>query len=126
MAICLINYSTLCKLRNAGQIAQGTLSQDPHDIFSRGITTASFQPSGKIPESNLVLIIFVFTGIRGSIQDFSSSVGIGTRQQDADFEFAISMHTSSSVSVANVSNVAISNGIDESLRLVSLSSGTAH
>ena len=69
-----------------------------------------------------LLIIFVITGIRGSIQDFSSGVGIGSRQQDVDFEFPISMHTSSSVSVANVS---INNGVHESL-LVSPSSGTAH
>ena len=59
------------------------------------------------------------------MQDFISGVEIGPRQQDVDFEFAISMHTSSSVSVENVSNVATSNGVDESV-LVSLSSGTAH
>lgn len=94
-------------------------------FFSRGITTASFQLTGKIPETKEVLIIFVITGIRSSIQDFSSGVGIGSRQQDVDFEFPVSMRTLSLVSVANVSNVSINNGVDESL-LVSLSSGTVH
>lgn len=92
------------------------------DFFGRGITTASFQLTGKIPESNEMLIIFVSTGIRGSIQDFSRGVGIGSRQQDVDLEFTISMHTLSLVSGANV---PINKGVGESL-LVSLLSGTAH
>ena len=41
------------------------------NFFSKGITTATFQFAGKVPESNEMLIIFVITGIRGSIQDFS-------------------------------------------------------
>ena len=56
------------------------------------------------------------------MQDFSRGVGIGSRQQDADLGFAISMLTSPSVSGANVS---INNGVGESL-FISLSSGTAH
>jgi len=40
------------------------------------ITKASFQLTDKIPDSNEMLIIFVITGIRGSIQDFSTGVGM--------------------------------------------------
>jgi len=54
------------------------------NFFSRGITTASFELTGKIPESNEMSIISVTTGIRGSTQDFSRGEGIGWRQQDVD------------------------------------------
>ena len=68
------------------------------DFFNSGLTTASFHFSGKIPDSKELLIILVTTGIRGSMQDFTSGVGIGSRQQDVDLDFAMSMRTSSSLS----------------------------
>ena len=49
-------------------------------------------------------------------------MGIGLKQQDVDLEFEIGLHTSSSVTVINVS---INNGAGKSL-LVSVSSWTAH
>lgn len=72
------------------------------NFFSSGIITASFQLRGNIPESNEMLIVFIITGIRGSVQDFRG-VGIGSSQQDVDLEFVISMRTSSSVSGVNFS-----------------------
>ena len=77
------------------------------------MTTASFQLSGKIPDSNELLIMLVITGISGSLQDFSKCVGMGSRQQDVDLEFAMSIRTSSS---ANSSKASIRvGGIVESL-----------
>ena len=61
------------------------------------MTIASFQHSGKIPNSKELLIILVITGISGPLQDFNKCVGMGSRQQDVDFELAMSMRTSSSV-----------------------------
>ena len=88
----------------------------------KGIAKATFNLTGKIPVSSEMLIIFVVTGIKASTQDFSRGVRIGSRQQDGDLEFAISLNTPSSVSGVNVS---INNGLVKSL-LVSVLSGTAH
>ena len=60
------------------------------------MTTASFQQSGKIPDSNELLIMLVITGISDSLQDFSKCVGMVSRQQKVDLEFAMSTRTSSS------------------------------
>ena len=56
------------------------------------------------------------------MQDFSSGVRIGSRQQDVDLEFGMTMCTSSSLSVANGS---ITGGVGK-LLLVPLSLGTSH
>jgi len=40
--------------------------------------------------------MLVTTGISGSLQDFSKCVGMGSRQQDVDLEFTMSIRTSSS------------------------------
>ena len=66
------------------------------DFFNSGMTTASFQQSGKIPDSNELLIMLVITEISDSLQDFSKCVGMGSRQQEVDLEFAMSTRTSSS------------------------------
>ena len=87
------------------------------DFFNNGLTTASFHFSGKIPDSKELLIILVTTGIRGSMQDFTSGVGIGSRQQDVDLDFTMSMRTSSLLSGANAS---INGGVGK-LLLVPLS-----
>ena len=65
-------------------------------FFNSGMTTASFQQSGKIPDSNELLIMLVITEISDSLQDFSKCVGMGSRQQEVDLEFAMSTRTSSS------------------------------
>jgi len=64
---------------------------------------ASFQLSGKIPDSNELLIMLVITGTSGSPQDFSKFVGMGSRQQDVDLEFAVSLRTSSSANSSKAS-----------------------
>ena len=45
-------------------------------FFNSGMTTASFKQSGKIPDSNELLIMLVITEISDSLQDFSKCVGI--------------------------------------------------
>ena len=124
MVIYLIKYSAVYKLEMwAKLLTKRKLlnTKSTPNFFSKGIATATFNLTGKIPVSNEMLIIFVVTGIRASTQDFSKGVGIGSRQQDGDLEFAISLNRSSSVSGVNVSI----NGLVKSL-LVSVLSGTAH
>ena len=92
-------------------------------FFNSGMTTASFQQSGKIPDFNKLLIMLVITEISNSLQDFSKCVGMGSRQQEVDLEFAMSTRTSSS---ANSSKASIwVGGIVESL-FTPLSSRTQH
>jgi len=86
------------------------------------MTTASFHFSGNIPDSKELFIILVNTGIRGSMQGFTSGVGIRSRQHDVDLDSAMSMRTSSPLSGANAS---ITGGVGK-LLLVPLSSGTSH
>ena len=65
-------------------------------FFNRGMTTASFQQSQKIPDSDELLIMLVIIEISDSLQDFSKCVGMGSRQQEVDLEFAMSTGASSS------------------------------
>ena len=77
------------------------------------MTTASFQQSGKIPDSNELLIMLLITETSDSLQDFSKCVGMGSSQQEVDLEFAMSTRTSSS---ANSSKASMRvEGIVESL-----------
>ena len=85
------------------------------------MTRASFQQPGKISDSNELLIMLMITGISGSLQDFSKCVGMGSRQQDVDLEFAMSTRTSSS---ANSSKASIRVGGIVELLFTSLSSTT--
>ena len=93
MVIRLVEYCTLNELITGRKFLKRESSPN---FFNNGMTTASFQQSGKIPDSNELLIILVITGTSGSLQDFNKCVGMGSRQQDADYEFAMSRRTSSS------------------------------
>ena len=72
-------------------------------FFNKGMTTASFQQSGKVHDSNELLIMLVITEISDSLQDFSKCVGMGSRQQEVDLEFAMSTRTSSSTNSSKAS-----------------------
>ena len=124
MVIYLVKYYALSELGNISQVAYRTqvLKRDSSPgFFNSGMTTASFQQSGKIPDSNELLIMLVITEISDSLQDFSKCVGMGSRQQEVDLEFAMSTRTSSS---ANSSKASMRvGGIVESL-FTSLSSRT--
>ena len=79
------------------------------------MTRASFQLSGKIPDSNELLIMLVITGISGSLQDFSKCVGMGSRQQDVGFEFTMSIRTllaNSSKASIRVRGICTTSAID--------------
>ena len=60
MVIYLVKYCALSELGNISQVAYRTqvLESSP-GFFNRGVTTASFQQSGKIPDSNELLIMLV-------------------------------------------------------------------
>ena len=87
MVIYLVNYCALSDLGNISQVAYRTqvLKRDSSPgFFNRGMTTASFQQSGKIPDSNELLIKLVITGMSDSLQDFSKCAGMGSRQHEVD------------------------------------------
>ena len=87
MVIYLVKYCALSELGNISQVAYRTqvLKRDSSAGFlNSGMTTASFQQSWKIPDSNELLIMFVITGISDSLQDFSKCPGMGSRQQEVD------------------------------------------
>ena len=72
-------------------------------FFNSGKTKASFQISGKHPDCNELLTIFVRTGRRSS-HLLTSVDGIGSRGQDLRAEFWISCLTSRTDSIVKVGN----------------------
>ena len=72
-------------------------------FFNSGKTKASFQISGKRPDCNELLTIFVGSGKRSS-HLLTSVDGIGSRGQDSKEEFWISCLTCRSDSIVKVGN----------------------
>ena len=72
-------------------------------FFNSGKTKAPFQTSGKHPDCNDLLLIFVRTG-RISSHLLTSVDGIGSRMQDLRAEFWISCITSRTDSIVKVRN----------------------
>ena len=132
VVVYLVKYCALSELGNISQVRSRFLARlltgrkflkrdSSPSFFNSGMTTASFQQSGKIPDSIELLIMLLITGISDLLQDFSKCVGMGSRQQEVDLEFSMNTRTSSS---ANSSKASVRvGGIVESL-FTSLSSRT--
>ena len=70
-------------------------------IFSSGLETAHFISDGKTALCRDRFLILVKVGTRAFNDDFKRDVGIGSRQQDLVGDFAISLTTSSLVTLLN-------------------------
>ena len=81
-------------------------------FFNSGKTKASFQISGKHPDCNELLTIFVTTGRRSS-HLLTSVDCLGSRGQDLRAEFWISCLTSRTDSIVKVGNGGIVSSADE-------------
>ena len=74
-------------------------------FFNKGMTSAHFQQSGKLPVDNDLFTIAVIGLIGMSMHLFSNSVGIGSRQQDLFGDFTIMSMISCRESSLNFLNV---------------------
>jgi hypothetical protein len=77
-----------------------------HGFFNSGLTSASFQFSGKQPDCRDKFVILVRKGRRTSKHLTTRGVGIGSREQDFLLDFAIKCMTSSSLKVLKESKRA--------------------